>query len=89
MPIPAPPLGAESMLVDGTMHVIRPLTLRLTQLFNVSGHPAVSLPCGPTSEGLPCGLQLVGKRLETGSLMSVALTCESHLNRELLSAARR
>jgi aspartyl-tRNA(Asn)/glutamyl-tRNA(Gln) amidotransferase subunit A len=28
--------------------------------FNLSGHPAVSLPCGFTSDGLPVGLQLVG-----------------------------
>jgi aspartyl-tRNA(Asn)/glutamyl-tRNA(Gln) amidotransferase subunit A len=28
--------------------------------FNLSGHPAVSLPCGWSSEGLPIGLQIVG-----------------------------
>jgi aspartyl-tRNA(Asn)/glutamyl-tRNA(Gln) amidotransferase subunit A len=28
--------------------------------FNLSGHPAVSLPCGWTSDGLPIGLQIVG-----------------------------
>jgi len=28
--------------------------------FNLSGHPAVSLPCGWSSDGLPIGLQLVG-----------------------------
>jgi aspartyl-tRNA(Asn)/glutamyl-tRNA(Gln) amidotransferase subunit A len=28
--------------------------------FNLSGHPAVSLPCGWTTDGLPIGLQIVG-----------------------------
>jgi aspartyl-tRNA(Asn)/glutamyl-tRNA(Gln) amidotransferase subunit A len=28
--------------------------------FNLSGHPAVSLPCGWSSDGLPTGLQIVG-----------------------------
>jgi aspartyl-tRNA(Asn)/glutamyl-tRNA(Gln) amidotransferase subunit A len=28
--------------------------------FNLSGHPAVSLPCGWSSDGLPVGLQIVG-----------------------------
>ena len=29
--------------------------------FNLSGHPAVSLPCGWSSDGLPIGLQIVGR----------------------------
>jgi aspartyl-tRNA(Asn)/glutamyl-tRNA(Gln) amidotransferase subunit A len=28
--------------------------------FNLSGHPAVSLPCGWSADGLPIGLQIVG-----------------------------
>ena len=33
----------------------------LTWIFNWSGHPAASLPCGFTEAGLPVGLQLVGR----------------------------
>jgi aspartyl-tRNA(Asn)/glutamyl-tRNA(Gln) amidotransferase subunit A len=51
--------------------------LRCTQLFNLTGHPALSMPCGTTSQGLPCGLQLVGRRSETAALMRVALAVEA------------
>ena len=53
------------------------MMLRLTQLFNLTGHPAISLPCGNTPDGLPCGLQLVGRRQATVDLLAVALSCET------------
>jgi Asp-tRNA(Asn)/Glu-tRNA(Gln) amidotransferase A subunit family amidase len=53
--------------------------LRLTQLFNLTGHPAVSLPCGTNAAGLPIGLQLAGRRHETEGLMRIALGIERAL----------
>ena len=79
LPIPAPPIGAESVVVDGRNEPVRAMMLRLTQLFNVTGHPAISIPCGLTSQGLPCGLQLVGRRFETEALLAIALACETSL----------
>ena len=40
--------------------------------FNLSGHPAVVIPIGSTAEGLPIGLQIVGKRWREMELLSVA-----------------
>lgn len=85
LPVPAQPIGAESVVVEGSQHPIRPLTLKLTQPFNVTGHPAISLPCGVTSEGLPCGLQLVGRYQQTEALLGVALACEDQLGRLALT----
>jgi aspartyl-tRNA(Asn)/glutamyl-tRNA(Gln) amidotransferase subunit A len=79
LPIPAPPLGAGSVPVGGTVEPVRNLMLRQTQLFNLTGHPAISLPCGRTAGGLPCGLQLVGARMHTEALMRTALACEPFL----------
>jgi Asp-tRNA(Asn)/Glu-tRNA(Gln) amidotransferase A subunit family amidase len=45
--------------------------------FNLTGQPAVSIPCGWTKEGLPMGLQLVGRRGEEGLLLRVAATLEA------------
>jgi Asp-tRNA(Asn)/Glu-tRNA(Gln) amidotransferase A subunit family amidase len=53
--------------------------LRLTQLFNLTGHPAVSLPCGQTPAGLPIGLQLVGRAGATDALMQLARAVERTL----------
>ena len=56
----APPIGAATVPVNGGQEPVRTAMLRCTQLFNVTGHPAISLPCGTTRAGLPIGLQLVG-----------------------------
>jgi aspartyl-tRNA(Asn)/glutamyl-tRNA(Gln) amidotransferase subunit A len=48
--------------------------LRQTQLFNLTGHPAVSLPL--RTPGLPVGLQLVGARDQTARLLAVAAAVE-------------
>lgn len=79
LPIPAPLLGAESVDIGSTRQPLRNVMLRLTQLFNLTGHPAISLPCGLTSSGLPCGIQLVGARDRTEALLNVALACEAIL----------
>jgi aspartyl-tRNA(Asn)/glutamyl-tRNA(Gln) amidotransferase subunit A len=81
LPIPAPQIGTDTVEVDGVEHMVRPTMLRLTQLFNLTGHPAISLPCGDTVDGLPCGLQLVGKRLGTVELLRLALSCETYVTR--------
>ena len=79
LPIPAPPIGAESVIVNGAAEPVRALMLRLTQLFNVTGHPAISIPCGTTSEGLPVGVQIVGHRNQTAALLQLALACEARI----------
>jgi aspartyl-tRNA(Asn)/glutamyl-tRNA(Gln) amidotransferase subunit A len=79
VPIPAPPIGASTVDIDGSNEPIRNVMLRLTQLFNITGHPAISLPCGKTSAGLPCGLQLVGTRGQTDQLLHVAGAVEKVL----------
>ena len=47
-----------------------------TMLFNMTGHPAISLPCGFGREGLPIGLQLVGQYRRDAELLRVAASFE-------------
>jgi aspartyl-tRNA(Asn)/glutamyl-tRNA(Gln) amidotransferase subunit A len=79
LPIPAPLVGATSVQVGSTTEPVRNMMLRLTQLFNVTGHPAISIPAERTPAGLPCGVQLVGCRMQTDALLKVALACEPQI----------
>jgi Asp-tRNA(Asn)/Glu-tRNA(Gln) amidotransferase A subunit family amidase len=45
--------------------------------FNLTGQPAVSIPCGWTKDGLPLGLQLVGRRGADGLVLRVAAAIEA------------
>ena len=79
LPIVAPPIGAATVQVGTTREPVRNVMLRLTQLFNLTGHPAVSLPCGTSASGLPCGLQLAGSGGQTDTLLHVARGVEMAL----------
>jgi aspartyl-tRNA(Asn)/glutamyl-tRNA(Gln) amidotransferase subunit A len=79
LPMPAPLLGATTVQVGTTTEPVRNLMLRLTQLFNITGHPAIVVPAGQTSTGLPCSAQLVGVRHQTDALLRVALACEPYI----------
>ena len=45
--------------------------------FNYSGQPAISVPAGWTSSGLPVGLQIVGRRLEDALVLRAAAAFEA------------
>jgi aspartyl-tRNA(Asn)/glutamyl-tRNA(Gln) amidotransferase subunit A len=78
--IPAPPLGAATVPVKGGTEQVRSAMLRCTQAFNLTSHPAISLPCGVTPEGLPIGLQIVGRRGGTPALLQLARAVEGTLS---------
>ena len=75
LPVVPPRLGTEWIAIGETTETTRALTLRLTQLFDVTGHPAISIPCG-TAGGLPAGVQLAGRRGETERLLALGAACE-------------
>jgi aspartyl-tRNA(Asn)/glutamyl-tRNA(Gln) amidotransferase subunit A len=50
-----------------------------TYPFNFTGHPALSMPCGLSSSGLPIGLQLVGRWHEDAYLLDTAARIEAVL----------
>ncbi|WP_271601653.1 amidase family protein [Bradyrhizobium sp. CCBAU 45384] len=45
--------------------------------FNLTGHPALSMPCGLSDSGLPIGLQLVGHWHQDAYLLDVAKQLET------------
>jgi aspartyl-tRNA(Asn)/glutamyl-tRNA(Gln) amidotransferase subunit A len=79
LPIAAPPLGAANVEVAGAPMPVRAAMLRLTQLFNVTGHPAIALPAGHDAQGFPLGMQLVGEHGRTSRLLALAAAAEPYM----------
>jgi len=47
-----------------------------TQAQNMTGHPAVSVPAGRSSDGVPFGLQITGPRFRDHVVLDVAAAWE-------------
>ena len=75
-PIVAKPLGMWTMPWNGKARETMDLHLANTWMFNVTGHPAISLPCGLDADGLPVGLELVGRPFQEDTLLAVAAAFE-------------
>jgi Asp-tRNA(Asn)/Glu-tRNA(Gln) amidotransferase A subunit family amidase len=73
--VPAFRHGERAWTVDGTsVHYLDAMTY--TQWFNVLGNPAASVPVGRSLEGLPIGVQVVGRPHEEELVLSIAATIE-------------
>ena len=70
---PTPPFKIGEKLDD-------PLSMYLSDIYtisaNLAGVPAISIPCGFSSKGLPIGLQLTAKPFDEGSLFRAASAYE-------------
>jgi aspartyl-tRNA(Asn)/glutamyl-tRNA(Gln) amidotransferase subunit A len=74
---PATPSAAFSL---GDMATMDPVQMYLNDVFtvtvNLAGLPGISIPAGLDSQGLPLGLQLIGKPWEEGDLLNTAYALE-------------
>ena len=74
LPVSVPLLSqtAQDIEIDGVIENATIALLRMTMPFNLSGLPAISCPCGFTSDGLPVGLQIAGKPFEEATVLRIA-----------------
>jgi aspartyl-tRNA(Asn)/glutamyl-tRNA(Gln) amidotransferase subunit A len=73
--ITAPRIGQTTVEVGGKVKEINPVFIRLADPFNVTGLPAISVPCGFGADGLPIGLQIAAATEDT--VLQVAHAYES------------
>lgn len=73
----APIVGEQMVRIDDSLSepVIRAFT-RYTPAFNLTGQPALSMPCGHSSDELPIAFQLVGRYMEDWTVLRVAAAYE-------------
>ncbi|HUW87219.1 MAG TPA: amidase family protein [Candidatus Paceibacterota bacterium] len=74
-PPTTPPMDTPEGVVEGAY----------TSIFNLTGDPAISIPCGLNSEGLPIGVQLATAKGTDMQLLSIAQAIEELLNFHLVS----
>ncbi|MCG7522615.1 amidase [Ruegeria sp. Ofav3-42] len=70
-------LGTVKTTRDGVEEAVGNAITRFTTFFNMSGHPALTMPCTMHSEGLPIGLQLVGRYFEESTVLRAAFAIEN------------
>jgi aspartyl-tRNA(Asn)/glutamyl-tRNA(Gln) amidotransferase subunit A len=83
--VPVPPFPIAALRADPDARGRELVMLRNTRPFDFLGLPAVTVPCGFTTTGLPVGLQLVAQANDELMLLRVAHACE----RASATSARR
>jgi aspartyl-tRNA(Asn)/glutamyl-tRNA(Gln) amidotransferase subunit A len=76
-PVTAWRRGQATVVTGGMEESPLAASWRLTYPFNLTGLPALSLPCGFDSRGLPIGLQIAGRPFDEATILRVAASYES------------
>ena len=75
-PTTAPLIGATTIEVGGAREDVRLVSTRFARAINLLGLPALALPCGTDSAGLPVGLQIVAPAFGERNLLRVGAALE-------------
>lgn len=76
--IPAPLSGDRSVLIHGQEVKLLRAMVSATCPFNLTGQPALTVPCGWSSKGLPLALQIVGKPFDESTVLQIGHAYETH-----------
>ncbi len=76
LPVSAPRLEQTEVPLGRYRENVRLALLRLTRPGNLTGLPALTVPCGLTPEHLPIGMQLIGKSFGEETILRAAYAFE-------------
>jgi aspartyl-tRNA(Asn)/glutamyl-tRNA(Gln) amidotransferase subunit A len=76
-PITAWKRGEWTVQVAGKPESVLAASWRFTYPYNLTGLPAISVPCGFDHDGLPIGLQIAGRPFDESTVLTVAHAYES------------
>ena len=71
-PTTAPALLERRVEVNGESRPVVPMLTKYTRVYNITGSPAISVPCGFGADGLPVGLHLAGRNFEEATALRAA-----------------
>jgi len=69
--VPAPEYGSTTFILGDREVPALGLTARHTRVFNLSGVPALALPCGFSSQGLPLSLHIAGRPFQEETVLRI------------------
>jgi aspartyl-tRNA(Asn)/glutamyl-tRNA(Gln) amidotransferase subunit A len=79
-PTSAPKIGQTTLKLGTDEEDVRIASTRLVRGINVLGLPALSLPCGFDEQGLPLGLQIIGRSFQEALILRVGAVVEDALD---------
>jgi aspartyl-tRNA(Asn)/glutamyl-tRNA(Gln) amidotransferase subunit A len=71
-PTTAPKIGQTNSRIGAREESVFAVSARFCAPFNISGLPAISVPCGFSPEGMPIGLQIIGKPFDEETVLRIA-----------------
>ncbi len=75
-PMAAPEIGQRTVTFDEGEESVDSAMVRYLAPFNLTGLPAISVPCGFSASGLPIGMQIIGKAYDESTVLRVAQAYE-------------
>jgi aspartyl-tRNA(Asn)/glutamyl-tRNA(Gln) amidotransferase subunit A len=80
VPITAPLIGQDSVNIGGQQEEVRACLTRFMRPFNLSGVPALSVPCGEDRLGLPIGIQSAAAKRGEAMVLRIGKELEPQMN---------